>query len=160
MNHDDYMDMAIEEAIKSRLLKDYGIGCVIVRNGEVIARAGNRIRTEMDPSSHTEIVAMRMACRDLQSRYLQDCTLYSTHAPCAMCLGASVWAKIDKIVYGVSQQDITEYGNKYGNDKFKWRGTMIEPTELYDKYLQSAHPGMLIVPGVKRDECMELFHSE
>src|SRR3990167_1574891 len=94
-----FMREAIRIARESRKLGDYAIGAVMVKDGQIIARAGNRIRTELDPSSHTEIVAIRMSCRDLGSRYLQGCTLFSTHAPCPMCLGACVWAKIDRIVY-------------------------------------------------------------
>lgn len=150
---------AIKEAKESRRLHDYAIGAVIVKNGEIIARAGNRIRTESDPTSHTEIVAIRMACRDLGTRYLKGCAIYSTHAPCAMCTNACVWAKMSLVVYGASQRDILTYGQKHGNGKFKWRAIEIEPGELYKKYLKVAHPNMKILQ-MMRKRCNTLFHNE
>lgn len=152
-----FMQEAIKIAKESRRLGDYAIGAVIAKNGRMIARAGNRIKTEMDPTSHTEIVAIRMACRDLGSRYLKGCTLFSTHALCPMCLTACVWSKIDRIVYGVSQQDIEEYGAKHGNERYKWRSAGIEPLEMY-QYMKSAHP-RLKVNQLMREECKKLFHN-
>lgn len=152
------MASAIEVAKESRRLGDYAIGTVIVKDGVVIVEAGNRIRTESDPTSHTEIVAIRMACRDLGTRYLTGCTLYSTHALCPMCLTACVWAKISRVVYGVSQTDIIKYGKKHGNRRYKWRGVKVEPPKMYEMYLKDAWPKMRI-QQLMRGECNSLFHN-
>lgn len=153
-----FMKVAIGAARESRRLKDYAIGAVVVKGKRVVSVAGNRIRTEIDPTSHSEVVAIRMACRDLGSRYLRGCTLYSTLAPCPQCLTACVWAKINRVVYGASQRDIKEYGKKHGNDKFKWRGVDIEPEEMY-RYLKVAHPTMRI-KQLMRGACLRLFHNK
>jgi len=152
-----FMREAIAIANESRRLGDYAIGAAIVKGNRLIARAGNRIRTEMDASSHTEIIVMRMASRDLGSRYLNGCTLYTSHAPCPMCLSMAIWAKVSRIVYGVSQADIEEYGLKHGNSKYKWRSAGIEPEELY-AYMHRANPNMKIVQFM-RNECKKLFHN-
>lgn len=152
------MQLAIAEAVESRRLGDYAIGAVVAKDGMIIAKAGNRIRTEMDPSSHTEIVAIRMACRDLGSRYLKGCTLYTTHAPCPMCLGACVWAKLGRVVYGANQSDMGEYGRLFGNKRYKWRAVHIEPEQLYGLYMRDAHPNMKI-DQLLREECIQLFHN-
>jgi tRNA(Arg) A34 adenosine deaminase TadA len=153
------MEEAILVAKESRQLGDYAFGAVVVYKGKIIARAGNRIRTEMDPTSHHEIVAMRMACRELGSRYLTGCTLYTTAAPCPMCITAAVWAKLSGVVYGVSQHDIIRYGVKYGNEKYKWRGATIEPEVMYHSFLGHAWPGMHISQHMQA-ECKKLFHNK
>lgn len=152
-----FMELAIESAKESRRLGDYAIGSVIAKGDKIIAIAGNRIRTEIDATSHTEVVAIRMASRDLASRYLTGCTLYSTHAPCPMCLGACVWAKIDRVVYGAAQADIFDFGKQFGNEKFKWRAVGIEPKELYE-HMKIAHPTMEI-KQMMRGDCVGLFHA-
>lgn len=152
------MDIAIAEARESRRLGDYAIGAVIAHRGKLLVKTGNRIRTEVDATSHTEMVAIRLASRDLQSRYLTGCTLYSTAAPCMMCFGACIWSKIDRIVYGANQADIRRYGFRRGNARYKWRALTIEPDELY-QYAREAHRGM-IIQQTMRDECVALFHNE
>ena len=76
------------------------IGCIVVRDGAVIARAGNRTLAERDPTAHAELVAIRAAAAALDSERLNDCDLYVTLEPCAMCAGAIAFARIRRLYYG------------------------------------------------------------
>ena len=115
-----FMKEAIDIAKKD--FKKYGeqrIGAVIVRNDKIIAKSGNKILREIEPSSHAEIVAMRLACKKLKSRDMSDCILYTTNEPCCMCTGAAVWAKMKGIVYGANVKDLEKKMKKQGtNFKF------------------------------------------
>ena len=81
------------------------IGCVIVRDGEVIATAGNRTLTDRDPTAHAEILAIRQAAARLGSERLVDCDLYVTLEPCTMCAGAISFARIRRLYYGASDPE-------------------------------------------------------
>lgn len=158
------MTEAIKMALDAKANGDYAIGAVIVHEGQIIARSECRAHHQIDPTAHTEVTAIRNACNFLNRRYLQGCTLYSTHAPCSMCLGACIWSNIDRVVYGSSQKDMREYSLKNGlyqgkEVKLKWRGTEIEPEELY-KFLKVAHPTLELVPNFMRDECNQLYHHD
>ena len=85
-----FMDMALEEARAAGERGEVPVGCVIVRDGEVVARAGNRTLADRDPTAHAEIVAIRRGRSALGSERLADCDLYVTLEPCAMCAGAVV----------------------------------------------------------------------
>jgi tRNA(adenine34) deaminase len=95
-----FMDMALEEARAAGERGEVPVGCLIVRAGEVIARAGNRTVADRDPTAHAEIVAIRDAAARLASERLEDCDLYVTLEPCAMCAGAVSFARIRRLYYG------------------------------------------------------------
>jgi len=95
-----FMDMALEEARAAGERGEVPVGCVIVRTGAVVARAGNRTLADRDPTAHAEIVAIRAACAVLGSERLADCDLYVTLEPCAMCAGAIAFARIRRLYYG------------------------------------------------------------
>jgi tRNA(adenine34) deaminase len=95
-----FMDMALEEARSAGERGEVPIGCVVVRDGTVIASAGNRTLAEHDPTGHAEIVAIRTAAAALGSERLADCDLYVTLEPCAMCAGAIAFARIRRLYYG------------------------------------------------------------
>ena len=97
-----FMDMALQEARAAGSRGEVPIGCVIVRGGEVIARAGNRTLGDRDPTAHAEIVAIRQAAALLGSEHLDDCDLYVTLEPCVMCAGAVAFARIRRIHYGAA----------------------------------------------------------
>jgi tRNA(adenine34) deaminase len=97
-----FMDMALEEARAAAKRGEVPVGCVIVRNGAVLARAGNRTVADHDPTAHAEIVAVRAAGRALGSERLDDCDLYVTLEPCAMCAGAIAFARIRRVYYGAA----------------------------------------------------------
>lgn len=95
-----FMDMALEEARAAGEAGEVPVGCVVVRDGVAIARAGNRTLTDADPTAHAEIVAIRRAASLLGSERLGDCDLYVTLEPCVMCAGAVSFARIRRLYYG------------------------------------------------------------
>jgi tRNA(adenine34) deaminase len=97
-----FMDMALEEAGAAGEAGEVPVGCVIVREGRVVARAGNRTLTDSDPTAHAELVAIRQAASLLGSERLGDCDLYVTLEPCAMCAGAVSFARIRRLYYGAA----------------------------------------------------------
>ena len=96
------MDIALEEARAAGERGEVPVGCVIVREGAVIARAGNRTLAEHDPTAHAEIVAIRRAAAVLGSERLAECDLYVTLEPCAMCAGAIAFARVRRLYYGAA----------------------------------------------------------
>jgi tRNA(adenine34) deaminase len=97
-----FMDLALEEAHAAQAAGEVPIGCVVVRDGAVIARTGNRTIADRDPTAHAEMLAIRAAARSLGSERLSDCDLYVTLEPCAMCAGAISFARIRRLYYGAS----------------------------------------------------------
>jgi tRNA(adenine34) deaminase len=93
------MDLALAQARAAAAAGEVPVGCVIVRNGAVIAQAGNRTLTDRDPTAHCEIVAIRAAARALATERLTDCDLHVTLEPCAMCAGAIAFARIRRLYY-------------------------------------------------------------
>jgi len=100
MEREQYMDLAIELAKDAAAAGEVPVGCVIVRRGEVIARARNDREFGHDATGHAELLAIREACRVLGSWRLSECTLYVTLEPCAMCTGAIINARVPEVVYG------------------------------------------------------------
>ncbi len=96
------MTLALAEAKKASGLDEVPVGAVILRAGEVVGRGHNLTRTAQDPTAHAEIVAIRDASRTLDSWWLEDCALYVTLEPCAMCAGGIVLARIPRLVFGAA----------------------------------------------------------
>ena len=95
-----FMREAVRQARKAEKLMEVPIGCVIVRDGAVIARGYNRRNTDGSTLAHAEIAAIRKACRKAGDWRLEDCTLYVTLEPCPMCAGAIIQARIPRVVIG------------------------------------------------------------
>lgn len=95
-----FMDLALEQAENAGKAGEVPIGCVIVRDGAVIARAGNRTLTDRDPTAHAEVLALRQAARTLGSERLTGCDLYVTLEPCTMCAAAISFARIRRLYFG------------------------------------------------------------
>ena len=94
-----FMELALDEARKAQGAGEVPIGCVIVRDGAVIAAAHNRTLTDRDPIAHAEIIAIRAAARMLGSERLTGCDLHVTLEPCAMCAAAISFARIHRLYY-------------------------------------------------------------
>ena len=99
-DHTYFMREAIAEARLALAEGELPIGCVIVYNNEIIARAHNEREQNCDPSAHAEVVAIRRAAKKLNSWRLNGCTLYVTLEPCPMCAGAISQARVEYLVYG------------------------------------------------------------
>jgi tRNA(adenine34) deaminase len=95
-----YMQQALEEATKAAEMGEIPIGAVIVKDGEIIARGHNETESQKDPTAHAEMIAIRNAAKALGGWRLTGCEMYVTVEPCAMCAGAIVWARIDKLHIG------------------------------------------------------------
>ena len=107
---DKFMRRAIELSIKSVENNGGPFGCVITKNNEIIAEGSNKVTSENDPTAHGEIVAIRNACKKLNTFNLQGTQLYTSCEPCPMCLSAIYWSHIDKIYYGNTRNDAARIG--------------------------------------------------
>jgi tRNA(adenine34) deaminase len=95
-----FMQLALDEARAAAARGEVPVGCVIVREGTVVARAGNRTLADKDPTAHAELLAIRQAAAALGSERLTDCDLYVTLEPCAMCAAAMSFARIRRLYFG------------------------------------------------------------
>ena len=97
-----FMDIALDEARAAQAAAEVPVGCVIVRDGAVVARAGNRTLRDRDPTAHAELLAIRQAAAALGTERLTDCDLHVTLEPCAMCAAAISFARIRRLYYGAA----------------------------------------------------------
>ena len=100
--YDEFMTAAIEQARAAQAAGDVPIGAVVVRDGVVIAAAGNRRIVQADPTAHAEMLAIRAAAQAAGDWRLGGCTIVVTLEPCCMCAGAIVLARMDRLVYGAA----------------------------------------------------------
>ena len=94
------MSLALKEAFKAKKIDEVPVGCIIVKNDKVLARAYNQKIRKKDPTSHAEIECIKKACNKLKSYYLDDCDMYITLEPCMMCTGAIIQSRLRKIYIG------------------------------------------------------------
>jgi tRNA(adenine34) deaminase len=97
-----FMDDALSEARAANAAGEVPVGCVIVREGQIVARAANRTLRDRDPTAHAEMLAIRQAASALGSERLTDCDLYVTLEPCAMCAAALSFARVRRLYYGAA----------------------------------------------------------
>lgn len=110
-NNKYFMQRAIELSLDGMKSDDGGpFGAVIVRDGEIIAEGNNQVTSVNDPTMHAEIVAIRKACKELDTFDLSGCTLYTSCEPCPMCLGAIYWAHVEKVFYANTKEDAAYIG--------------------------------------------------
>ncbi len=128
-----FMKMALNEAVQALEKDEVPVGCVVVSNNRVIARAHNLTETLNDVTAHAEMQVITAAANFLGGKYLRDCTLYVTLEPCVMCSGALSWAQISKVVIGARDEQ---------------RG-------FISKHL-SLHPKTEIITGVMENECSSI----
>jgi tRNA(adenine34) deaminase len=124
----DAMSVAFAEARASESRGEVPIGAAITRNGEVIARAGNRTRENTDPTAHAEMLAIRAASKSLGDFRLADCDLYVTLEPCAMCAGAISHARLRRLYFAASDPKggAVEHGPRFFNQP-----TCLHAPEVY-----------------------------
>jgi tRNA(adenine34) deaminase len=142
----EFMQRAIELARDGDLTPGKNpIGCMIVRDGKILAEGCNEVDARCDPTAHAEILNIRRACEKLGVTELRGATLYSTLQPCGMCSMASIWAKIDRIVYGAERHQVHEM---YFEDRHL--DTM--------NFIRDAFKDNIMVEGgVLGSECAELY---
>ncbi|CAM2928627.1 nucleoside deaminase [Chryseobacterium flavum] len=136
-----YMKMALQEAEAALGKDEVPIGCIVVSNNRIIARAHNLTETLNDVTAHAEMQAITSAANFLGGKYLKNCTLYVTLEPCVMCSGALSWSQISKVVIGARDEQ---------------RGFINKNLSL--------HPKTEIITGVMEHECStivkEFFKSK
>ena len=97
---EDLMRRALVQAAEAFEADEVPVGAVIAHKGRIIAQAHNQVEMLKDPTAHAEIIAIRKACKKLKNYRLNGCTMYVTIEPCAMCAGALIWARVNRIVFG------------------------------------------------------------
>jgi len=80
-------------------------GCVIVKDGKIVGEGNNRVTSTNDPTAHAEVVAIRDACKNMNTFQLEGCDIYTSCEPCPMCLGAIYWARPDRVIYANTKED-------------------------------------------------------
>jgi len=128
-----FMKQALLEAEKAYELGEIPVGAVVVSNERIIARAHNNTEQLTDVTAHAEIIALTAAATHLGNKYLEDCTLYVTLEPCAMCAGALSWAKLKRLVYGTSddKRGFMQFGKRMLHPKTKVEfGVMMEDSKM------------------------------
>jgi tRNA(adenine34) deaminase len=108
------MEAALAEARQAAEAGEVPIGAVIVQAGAIVARGQNRVLRDVDPTAHAEIVALRAAAQALGNYRLTGCTLYVTLEPCAMCAGAMIHARLDKLVFAATDPKAGACGSVLG----------------------------------------------
>lgn len=108
-----FMRAALDEARAAAAHGDVPVGCVVVKDGEIVARGRNRREADRDPTAHAELLALREAARALGAWRLTGCTVVVTVEPCPMCAGALVLARVDRLVYGCNDPKAGACGSLY-----------------------------------------------
>lgn len=134
-----FMEEALKEAFKAYKKKEVPVGAVIVRNGKIIARAHNLREKKQNSLYHAEVLCINKACKKLHSWRLDDCDIYVTLEPCAMCSGAIIQAKIQNIYYGTK------------DPKGGFCGSKFNVFELKFNYIPN------VVGGILEDDCSNIL---
>ena len=139
------MQSAIDLAKDNYKVGGYAVAAIIVRDNEILAESFTTLVRDNDPTAHAEINAIREAAKRLNSRYLENCYLYTTYEPCPMCSSAAVWAKLKGIVYGANRKDETPQAH--------WR-VKIPCKEV----LEHGDPKLELYSDFMREECRKLLY--
>jgi tRNA(adenine34) deaminase len=143
-----FMALAIQQAYIGAAQAGAGeVGCVIVRDGKVLATGYNEAELRCDPTAHAEIVTLRKLGQREHAIKFQDCTLYVTLQPCSMCTSACVWAAIERIVYGATRSDV---------HSMYFDARHLDAIDLIN---DAYRPSIQIVGGVLADECSRLYYK-
>jgi tRNA(adenine34) deaminase len=140
MQQTDPMGLALVEAEAAARQGEVPVGAVIVRDGRVIAAAGNRPRTLMDPTAHAEMLAIRRACEAIRDERLAGCDLYVTLEPCAMCAAAISFARIRRLYFGAVDP---KGGAVESGVRFFQQATCHHAPEVYGGLRESEAAGLL-----------------
>ena len=143
---DKFMKIAIENAENGIANKEGGpFGAVIVdKRGNIIANGNNKVLKNNDPTAHAEIVAIREACKKLNTYDLSEYILYTSCEPCPMCLSAIIWANIKEVYYGCTKEDAGSIG--------------FRDDTIYD-YLKGKNEDLICMNRLDREECIKTFEK-
>ncbi len=140
-----YFDKAIELAkIGIKNLEGGPFGAVVVKDNKIIGYGNNKVLKEKDPTAHAEIIAIRDACKKLDTHDLTGCAIYSTSEPCPMCLSAIIWSNIKEIYFATNRKEVAKIG---------FRDDMIY------NYLENKEKDVLKIHQIENKKCQELLES-
>lgn len=109
--HTKFMQEAIELSRNGMKNNEGGpFGAIVVKGDQIVGRGNNRVTSSNDPTAHAEVVAIRDACKNLNTFQLDDCVMYTSCEPCPMCLGAIYWARPSKVYYANTKKDAASIG--------------------------------------------------
>ena len=141
----EYFDKAVELAKLGVKNSEGGpFGAVVVKDNKIIGYGNNKVLKEKDPTAHAEIIAIRDACKRLNTYDLTDCTIYTTSEPCPMCLSAIIWSNIRQIYFVSKRQDVAKIGFR---------------DEMIYNYLENKGKEILAIYQVENEKCRELLES-
>lgn len=129
---DFYMRQALKQAECARRENEVPVGALIVYEDKIIAKNYNQVEKLKDPTAHAEMLVITQAAAFLKAKWLKKCRLYVTVEPCSMCAGALVLARLDKVIFGVSDLKTGAFGSKFDlnklslNHKLKVKGGVLE----------------------------------
>ena len=110
-NQTEFIKVAVDLSREgSQSNKGGPFGCVVVKDGKIIGKGSNQVTSSNDPTAHAEVVAIRDACRNLNTFQLTDCEIYTSCEPCPMCLGAIYWARPSKVYYANTRHEAAAAG--------------------------------------------------
>ena len=142
----EFMQEAIQLSIENVTQGKGGpFGAVVVKDGKIIARGANSVTTNNDPTAHAEVMAIREACKILNTFQLTGCEIYTSCEPCPMCLGAIYWARPDKLFYANTKQDAAaiEFDDNF----------------IYDEIAKPIHQRKLFTQQLMREQALEAFNK-
>ncbi len=139
-----FMKEAINLSILGMTNNEGGpFGAIVVKDGKIIGKGNNKVTSTNDPTAHAEIVAIRDACKNLNSFQLNGCILYTSCEPCPMCLGAIYWARPDKIVYACTRNDAAAID--------------FDDAFIYQEIQTPLHARKIVMEQVLRDDALVAF---
>jgi tRNA(Arg) A34 adenosine deaminase TadA len=139
------MREAIDLAVNNVAEGGGPFGCVIVRDGKVIARGVNRVTQTNDPTAHAEVVAIREACQALGDFQLAGCEVYASCEPCPMCMAAIYWARPERVFFAASKADAA--------------GAGFDDAMIYEEFALPYEKRRIAVTQVGRDEALRAFEA-
>ena len=139
----NFMLRAIELSIKSANGTGGPFGCVIVKDDKIIAEGSNKVTFSNDPTAHAEIVAIRAACKKLNTFNLSGCDLYASCEPCPMCLSAIYWSHVENIFYANTREDA--------------KNINFDDSLIYSEILKKNEDRKIPIKQILRDEALKAF---
>lgn len=145
----DFVKRTIELALKNVEEGGRPFATVIVRDGEIIAESPNLVAQTHDPTAHAEILAIREACKTLQTEHLTDCEIYILASPCPMCLGSLYYCSPKKVIYITTREDYAPY---YKDDR-----KYFELETFYDEYKKPIEKRRLPMVQIKDEDSKKVY---
>ena len=120
-------------------------GCIVVKDDKIVGRGNNKVTSSNDPTAHAEVVAIRDACKNLNTFQLDGCEIYTSCEPCPMCLGAIYWARLDRVFYGGTRDDAAQAG--------------FDDAFIYDQLCNAPDARKMPMLPLMRSEAIEAFRE-